>query len=318
MRRDQAIALPQELEEKAAAPPQTRPVGLRGFFHKLFRQKLAILGMILIGIVVMTAVFADASWITLGKNHQLIIARYPYAKASLHTGSVIQGPSAAHILGTDYLGRDVFSRVVFGARVSLIVGLVAVTIAVMIGVTLGLVAGFAGGWLDDVVIMRIVDMLMAFPTLILLLVLAFALGPSITTTMIVIGIVYSPYVARLTRAIVLSTREEVYVEAARVIGASNSRIAVAHILPNVVPQILVLASLMMAGTILYEATLSFLGLGIQPPVPAWGSMLKDSFRLVEITPVPAVAPGVAIFLTVIGFSFLGDGVRDTIDPTLKL
>jgi peptide/nickel transport system permease protein len=225
-------------------------------------------------------------------------------------------PTAQSLMGTDELGRDTFSRVVFGARVSLQVGLLAVAIALALGTTLGMLAGFYGGRLDDV-LMRVVDIMFAFPGLVLAIVIAGLLGPSRNNAMIAIGIVYAPAFARVVRGSVLAVKEEPYLEAARVIGASDWRLVRRHVLPNVLAPLIVMVSVYLSQAILSEAALSFLGLGTQPPEPSWGGMLSASRTYMEISPAMAIFPGAAIMLVVLGFNFLGDGLRDVLDPRLR-
>ena len=225
-------------------------------------------------------------------------------------------PTAQSLMGTDELGRDTFSRVVFGARVSLQVGLLAVAIALALGTTLGMLAGFYGGRLDDV-LMRVVDIMFAFPGLVLAIVIAGLLGPSRNNAMIAIGIVYAPAFARVVRGSVLAVKEEPYMEAARVIGASDWRLVRRHVLPNVLAPLIVMVSVYLSQAILSEAALSFLGLGTQPPEPSWGGMLSASRTYMEISPAMAIFPGAAIMLVVLGFNFLGDGLRDILDPRLR-
>jgi peptide/nickel transport system permease protein len=225
-------------------------------------------------------------------------------------------PTAQSLMGTDELGRDTFSRVVFGARVSLQVGLLAVAIALALGTTLGMLAGFYGGRLDDV-LMRVVDIMFAFPGLVLAIVIAGLLGPSRNNAMIAIGIVYAPAFARVVRGSVLAVKEEPYMEAARVIGASDWRLVRRHVLPNVLAPLIVMVSVYLSQAILSEAALSFLGLGTQPPEPSWGGMLSASRTYMEISPAMAIFPGAAIMLVVLGFNFLGDGLRDVLDPRLR-
>jgi peptide/nickel transport system permease protein len=219
-------------------------------------------------------------------------------------------------MGTDELGRDTFSRVVFGARVSLQVGLLAVAIALTLGTTLGLLAGFYSGRLDDV-LMRLVDIMFAFPGLVLAIDIAGLLGPSRTNAMIAIGIVYAPAFARVVRGSVLAVKQEVYMDAARVLGASDWRLVRRHVLPNVLAPLIVMVSVYLSQAILSEAALSFLGLGTQPPEPSWGGMLSASRTYMEISPAMAIFPGAAIMLVVLGFNFLGDGLRDVLDPRLR-
>jgi peptide/nickel transport system permease protein len=217
------------------------------------------------------------------------------------------------MLGTDELGRDVLSRVIWGARASLLAGVVSVCISLVIGVPIGLAAGYLGGWIDAL-ISRVTDAMLACPFLILAIAFAAFLGPSLTNAMIAIGVSATPIFIRLTRAQVLSVKVEDYVEAARAIGNSHLRIALRHILPNVVAPLLVQATLAIAAAVIAEASLSFLGLGQQPPAPSWGSMLNTAKNYVDHAPWMAIWPGLSIFLLVLSFNLLGDGLRDALDP----
>jgi peptide/nickel transport system permease protein len=234
-----------------------------------------------------------------------------------HPADAIARPSAQHLMGTDDLGRDVLGRVIYGARVSLAVGIFAVSIGLTIGMTLGMIAGYRGGW-TDLLILRVIDALLAFPGLLLAIAITSALGPNLRNTMIAIGVVAIPVYTRLTRGQVLQAKEREYVEAARTAGASQTRIAFKHILPNILNPLIVQASLSIAFAILAEASLSFLGLGAQPPTPTWGSdinharaYLSNGFWWMSI------GPGVAILLTVFSFNLLGDSIRDILDPRLR-
>jgi peptide/nickel transport system permease protein len=237
----------------------------------------------------------------------------PYDPLQTSWSAIRKAPSAAHWFGTDEIGRDVLSRVIYGARASLLAGLVSVCIALSFGVPIGLLAGYAGRW-PDALISRMTDAMLATPFLILAIALAAFLGPSLTNAMIAIGISATPIFIRLTRAQVLSVKVEDYVEAARAVGNSHLRIAVRHILPNVIPPLIVQATLAIAAAVIAEASLSFLGLGQQPPAPSWGSMLNTAKNYVENAPWMAVWPGVSIFLLVLSFNLLGDGLRDALDP----
>ena len=267
----------------------------------LFQARLAWLGAVVIALTLLTALAAP------------LIAGDPSVQ---DMGVVLEAPNLQHPLGVDDLGRDVWSRVVWGARISLTVGLVAVSISVVVGVTLGLVAGYSGGHVDNLV-MRLMDTILAFPTLVLALAITATLGPSLTNAMVAVGIVGVPRYARVVRGQVLSLREQLFVVAARAAGCAPPRIVVRHVLPHVVPSLIVLASLGVASAILTEASLSFLGLGAQPPAPSWGSMLSRARDYLEIAPWTALAPGAAIFATVLGFNFLGDALRDALDPRLR-
>jgi len=228
-------------------------------------------------------------------------------------GKIRLAPSAQHWLGTDEIGRDILSRMIWGTRASLLAGVVSVAIAVLIGVPFGLIAGYFGGWTDGI-IARATDALLAMPFLILAIALAAFLGPSLTNAMIAIGLSAVPIFIRLTRGQVLSVKTEDYVEGARAIGLGHVAIMAFYILPNVIPPILVQATLTVATAIIAEASLSFLGLGQQPPSPSWGSMLNTAKNFLSQAPWMAVWPGAAIFMVVMGFNLMGDGLRDALDP----
>jgi peptide/nickel transport system permease protein len=273
----------------------------RRFLSNVLETRLVGTGLWILGIVVLCALFAD------------VIS--PHAPNEQDYLAITEGPTAAHPLGTDDLGRDVLARIIYGSRISLMVGVIAVGIALILGVSLGLLAGYAGGTIDDVA-MRVVDAVQAFPGLILALGITAALGPGIEKVMIAIGIVATPAIARLTRAQCLTIREREFVAAARVIGASPLAIVGRHIWPNVTAPIIVQATLLTATAILTEAGLSFLGVGVKPPTATWGSMLRTGSQYLEVAPWLAFAPGVAIFLTVLAFNFVGDGLRRALDPRL--
>ena len=283
--------------------PKPRDQGVRDFFTRLVQVRLAGIGLVLIVIFVIAALLAP------------IIA--PYSPTKQQVTNALKAPSPEHILGTDGLGRDVYSRVLYGGRASLQVGFLSVAIALFAGVALGLVAGYWSNSPLETVIMRALDALLAFPALVLALAFVAALGPSLNNAIIAIGIVNIPAYARLTRGQVLSAKERDYIEAARTVGASHLRIIVRHLLPNVSAPLIVQASLGFAVAILAEAALSFLGLGVQPPTPSWGEMLNSARGYLEIDPWLVVGPGAAIFLTVLGFNFVGDGIRDVLDPHLR-
>jgi peptide/nickel transport system permease protein len=225
-------------------------------------------------------------------------------------------PSGQNLMGTDELGRDTFSRIVFGARVSLQVGIISVFIALLVGAIFGIVAGFFGRRIDAW-LMRGVDIMFAFPGLVLAIVIAGLLGASRTNAMIAIGLVYAPAFARVIRGSVLAVMSEPYVEAGRVIGATNGRLVGQYVVPNIVAPLIVMTSVYLSSAILSEAALSFLGLGTQPPEPAWGGMLNLARTYMEISPWMAIFPGLAIMIVVLGFNFLGDGLRDVLDPRLR-
>jgi len=237
----------------------------------------------------------------------------PYDPLATDWRLVRKPPSTLHLFGTDDLGRDVLARVIWGARASLMAGLVSVSIALSLAVPLGLVSGYLGGAVDGL-LMRIVDAMLAIPFLVLAIALAAFLGPSLTNAMIAIGVVQTPIFTRLTRGQALAVKHEDYIEAARAIGNPDHRILLRHILPNIMAPILVQATLAIPGAILAEAALSFLGLGQQPPAPSWGSMLNTATHFISQAPWMAVWPGLAIFSLVLSFNLLGDGLRDALDP----
>ncbi|TFV58370.1 ABC transporter permease [Mycobacterium sp. PS03-16] len=237
----------------------------------------------------------------------------PYGVNDIDVPNALQPPSGAHWFGTDELGRDVFSRVLVAVQASLRVAVVSVAFAVVVGVTVGVLAGYRGGW-QDTVLMRIVDVMFAFPVLLLALAIVAILGPGVTTTMLAIGIVFTPIFARVARASTLSVRVEPYVAVSRTMGTGHGYILIRHVLPNISGPLIVQTSLSLAFAILSEAALSFLGLGIQPPQPSLGRMIFDSQGFVTLAWWMAVFPGAAIFVIVLAFNLLGDGLRDVLDP----
>ena len=283
----------------ALAATETLESPARRAWRRLVRHKGAMLGLAVIAIFILLAVFAP-----------MIV---PYDPIAASWSLVRKAPSAQHWFGTDELGRDVLARVVFGARASLLAGLISVSIALAIGVPLGLVAGYRGGFIDAL-ISRITDAMLACPFLILAIALAAFLRPSLGNAMIAIGVSATPIFIRLTRGQVMSVKVEDYVEAARAMGNPRWRIALVHILPNILPALLVQATLSIAAAIIAEAALSFLGLGQQPPAPSWGSMLNAAQRFLTSAPWMAIWPGLAIFLVVLSFNLVGDGLRDALDP----
>ncbi|ALE59189.1 ABC transporter permease [Paraburkholderia sp. RL17-368-BIF-A] len=295
------MATPAAPVRASAAASQTTvlPRRERRGLVKFMRNRAAVFGAALVLLIVFMAVFAP--W----------LSRYDPVQASFMT--VRQAPSAVHWFGTDELGRDVLSRLLWGARASLLAGVVSVCIAVAIGVPLGLLAGYFGKLVDGV-ISRIADALLSIPFLILAIALAAFLGPSLTNAMAAIGISAMPRFVRLTRGQAITVKAEDYVEGARAIGLGHARIIVRYILPNVLPPIIVQASLTIATAIIAEASLSFLGLGQLPPSPSWGSMLNTAKDFVSQAPWMSIFPGIAIFLAVLGFNLLGDGLRDALDP----
>jgi peptide/nickel transport system permease protein len=276
-------------------PQSPARLALRRFLHR----PVAVAGLAIIVVFVVVAVFAP------------VLA--PYDPIATSWTAIRKAPSLAHWMGTDENGRDVLSRVIFGARASLMAGVVSVLIAGAIGVPTGLLAGFSGGWVDSV-LSRITDAMLACPFLILAIALAAFLGPNLTNAMIAIGVSTAPRFMRVARAATIDASSNDYVEAARAIGNPGWRVAVRHILPNIVPPVLVQGTLAIAAAIIAEASLSFLGLGQQPPDPSWGSMLNSAQRFLEQAPWLAVFPGLAIFLVVLSFNLVGDGLRDALDP----
>ena len=289
------------LPTQAAATAQEENPWARAW-RRLKRRKGAMAALVVVVLLILLAVLAP--WIA------------PYDPTATSFSTVRKPPSWAHWFGTDEVGRDVLSRILFGARASLSAGLVSVGIAVGAGVPLGLLAGYAGGWIDAV-LSRMVDAMLAIPFLILAIALAAFLGPSLSNAMIAIGVTATPVFIRLTRGQTLGAKVEDYVEAARAVGNPHWRIALRHVLPNIVPPLLVQASLAIAGAIIAEAALSFLGLGQQPPAPSWGSMLNTAQRFIAQAPWMAFWPGFAIFFAVLSFNLLGDGLRDALDPRHK-
>jgi peptide/nickel transport system permease protein len=240
----------------------------------------------------------------------------PYPVTAQDFDNTLAGPSAAHLLGTDDLGRDVFSRMVHGGAATLYASCLAVGIGLLLGLPVGLLAGYLGGWVDDG-ISRFIDALLSFPSIVLAIAVTGALGIGLTNGMIAVGIVFSPQIARLVRARALVVRQELYVDAARCFGASTARILWRHVLPNTVQPVIVQVTLLLAAALLAEASLSFLGLGIQPPQPSWGAMLARAYQNMELAPEQMYAPGLAILLTALAFNTLGESLRVALDPTTK-
>ena len=267
--------------------------------NRLLRRPSAMLGLGVVFAFIVIAVFAP--WVA------------PQDPIAASWGAIRKAPNFEHWLGTDEIGRDVFARVVWGTRASLLAGVVSVSISLLLGVPIGLAAGYLGGWVDGL-ISRITDAFLACPFLILAIALAAFLGPSLSNAMIAIGVSATPIFVRLTRAQVINVKVDDYIEAARALGNSPLRIALRHVLPNVLSPILVQATLAIASAVIAEASLSFLGLGQQPPAPSWGSMLNTAKNYIDNAPWMAIWPGVSIFLLVLSFNLLGDGLRDALDP----
>jgi len=271
-------------------------------FAELKRNRLALVGLCLILCLVVLALIGPS------------IAPYnPLAPDPINR---LLGPSWGHPFGTDSLGRDIFSRVIYGSRISIIIGLIAVSISLVPGTVLGLLAGFYGRRVDEP-IMRLMDIMLAFPAILLAIFITAILGPNLLNTMIAVGIVYIPHYARIVRSSVLSLKEQLFVQAVRSLGGSNLRIIVLHVFPNTIPPIIVYATLGMGTAVLQAAALGFLGLGAQPPAPEWGAMLSEGRQYLQNAPHVAAFPGLAIFMLVLGFNLFGDGLRDILDPSLR-
>ncbi|MCY0864437.1 MAG: ABC transporter permease [Sulfobacillus sp.] len=287
------------VEKNPSVVSDSRPTSR--VWRRLTKNPLAVLGLVLVTALLFLAIWGPAL--------------APYGPDTTHFSEALAAPSSRHWLGTDDLGRDILSRILWGARGTLVAGLGIVLLGVMVGVPLGLIAGYQGGWVDDV-IMRVVDAALAFPSLVLALAIEWLLGPSLVNAVIAIGLVTIPQFARITRGQVLTVREREYVDAAVALGVSPVRIMGRHILPNIMTPLIVIATLNLGTSILAVASLSFLGLGPPPPAPNWGAMLQEGSQYLNIAPWVSFFPGAAIFLAVLGFSSLGDGLRDVLDPTL--
>jgi peptide/nickel transport system permease protein len=286
----------------APSPPSPRRDGARRFVRVFLGRWPVAVGLAAMIVLFTMAVFGP------------LFAPYDPYKQNLR--GVLSKPTLKHVLGTDSLGRDTVSRLIYGARITLAVGIVAVAIGAAIGSVLGLIAGFFGGWTNRV-IMRFVDALMAVPPLLFALVLAALLGPGVKNVMIAVGLSLMPTFARLVCGQTLSIRENEYILSLRAAGASNARIMLRHVLPNCLSPIIVQTTLTIGGAILMEASLSFLGLGISPPAAAWGAMVYDGYRYLTTYPILSFAPGLAIMIVVFAFNMVGDGLRDALDPRLR-
>ncbi len=270
-------------------------------YRRLTKNKAAMVGAVLVGLFVVSALFAP------------LLAPYDPLEP---VAPPLEPPSASHPLGTDYLGRDILSRIIFGARVSLQVGVAAVGIALVVGTLVGAVSAYYGGW-ADLIVMRVMEIMLSFPSILLAIAIMAIMGPQLINAMIAVGIVAIPTYARLVRSSVLSVKEHEYTEAAVAIGATDLRIILLHVLPNCLAPLIVQATLGIATAILDTAALSFLGLGAQPPTPEWGAMLSDTREYIQRAPWVMTFPGLAIMISVLGFNLLGDGLRDALDPRLK-
>jgi peptide/nickel transport system permease protein len=282
------------------APKKINPV--KYFFKVFLGRKIVVVGMVIILINAFAAIFAP------------VIA--PYDPNKIDMVNDLQAPSSEHWLGTDTLGRDYLSRMIYGARTSMIIGLSAVVIAAALGISLGLIAGYFGG-VVSAIIMRFIDALMAFPMIMLMLVIAAVLGQGILNLVIALGIGMMASYARMVYGQVVSAKENDYVMAARLIGCSSNRVMFRHILPNCMAPLIVMMTMALGGAILAEAGLSFLGMGINPPTATWGGMVSLGYKYVLIAPILSLVPGVAIMLLVFGFNMVGDGLRDVLDPRLR-
>jgi len=268
----------------------------------LRRNWSAMTGLVLIALILLVALLGPG-----------LTPQNPLAPAPLIR---LQGPGAEHFFGTDSLGRDIFTRVIYGARISLTIGIISVGISLIPGTILGLLAGYFGKATDSI-IMRLMDMLLAFPAILLAIFITAILEPNLTNTMIAVGIVYIPHYARIVRSSVLRLKEQLFVQAVGHLGGSHSRIIIRHILPNCLPPIIVYATLGMGTAVLQAAALGFLGLGAQPPSPEWGAMLSEGRQYIQLAPHVAAFPGLAILILVLGFNLFGDGLRDVLDPSLR-
>lgn len=274
----------------------------RSLFARLARNRAALIGMILTAIVIFAAIFAD------------VLA--PYDPLAIDIRNRVSPPSAEHWMGTDHLGRDVLSRVIYGARISIQIGVTSILLGSILGLIIGAAAGYLGGRVDSI-LMAVMDAIYSFPAILLALALVAAFGPGLLTVMTAIAIVRIPIFARTVRSSVLAEREKEYITAARAIGLRHLRILVRHILPNIATPLIVVTTTYFASAIVVEASLSFLGLGVPPPAASWGVMLNDGRKYMEDYPFVVFYPGLAISLAVLGFNLLGDGLRDVLDPRLR-
>jgi peptide/nickel transport system permease protein len=303
------MAQPLPVQDLALPAPPPAPVAsVRGmsratrWWRRFARNRGAVFGLAVFVAIVLMAVFAG------------VLA--PYDPLAQGVGPANEGPTWSHWAGTDSFGRDMLSRIIYGARIALVVGIVAVLLAMLVGVTLGLIAGYYGGWVDTV-IMRVMDGLFAFPIIILAIAMMAVMGFGVKNVIIAVAVGFVAPFARVTRGDVLAVKEEPYIEAARLAGVSRPAIIVRHVLPNVLAPIIVQAALRVSGAIITEAGLSFLGLGPPPPTPVWGSMIAEGRNFIVMAPHISTIPGVALMVTIVGLNLLGDGLRDTLDPRLQ-
>ncbi len=268
----------------------------------VLRRPLGALGFLIVFIFMLMVIFAP------------LIAPYDFAQQDIP--SMLQGPSPEHLFGTDHLGRDLLSRLIYGTRIALGVALPAVSVALSAGLVLGLIAGYAGGIVDDIALV-IFDSIQAFPSVILALAILALLGPSLVNVVLVIGLTWTPGYARIARAQVLRTKQEPYIEVEKSLGASQGRILFFHILPNIIAPLLILAAMDLPVVITFEAGLSFLGLGVRPPTPSWGVILAEGFNFIRQTPWPITWAGLTLIITTLGFTLFGETLRDVLDPALS-
>lgn len=282
--------------------PRPRVSELHRVYKVMFSRWVVVFGVTMIIVFLIVAV--TAPWLA------------PYDPLEQNLGATLQPPSRTHLLGTDDLGRDQLSRLIYGSRISLLVGIVVVTIAGVIGMVMGLVAGYFGGW-TNAIIMRITDTLMSLPPIVLMLAISAVLGGGLRSILISVGVVLAPTYCRLVCGQILTLKESDFITACHIIGANDLRIMVRHLLPNAFPPLLVLVTINLGTAVMFEATLSFLGIGITPPTAAWGSMVMSGYRFLLKNPILSFAPGLSIMLLVLGFNMVGDGLRDALDPRLK-
>lgn len=296
---DRQVEMPSAARHPRSAAPRLRRSEWTRAWRRFLRYRPGVIGLGVVVVVGLIAIFAN------------VLA--PYSPLAINPGMRGAGPTAAHPLGFDHIGRDILSRLIYGSRVAIVVAVLATAIAVTIGVAVGTTAGYLGGR-ADAVLSRITDALMAFPVLVLLIALVAVVGPNLTNVILVIGATVWASYARVVRADVLSLREQEFVVAARAIGARDRRVIWRHLVPNVVGPVIVLATLSVGNIIILEAALSFLGLGVRPPTPDWGGMLADGRGYITIYPQIVIVPGAMIAITVLAFNLLGDGLRDALDP----
>jgi len=299
---DMSTSADPSVTEPAPPPTVDRPGILTRILHWMIDDPIAAVALLVLLVIFTCALFADQ------------IA--PYDPTLQDYASMLDPPSSTHLLGTDDLGRDVFSRLIHGASASVYAAVLAVSVATVLGVPVGLIAGYAGGWIDQI-ISRILDTFLSFPAIVLAIAVTGVLGIGLTNAMLSVGIVFAPQLARLVRARALVLKQELYVEASQCFGASSGWILMRHILPNAIQPVLVQITLLMAVGLLAEASLSFLGLGMQPPDPSWGSMIARAYVYAQIAPAQMYAPGIAILITALAFNTVGESLREALDPTSR-